>query len=124
MTSLTTKKKPGEYDREDIERVLAFLFNGGIPWKPETAAESDMPRAATNPAHGNSVAAELVDVKRAWWGIYDSLHSREALWYHYGCGMTAEEISKAMSIPRRIIGDALVHDVGLLRDAATQGVRP
>lgn len=108
-----------------MEKLLTGLFNGGIRVREEYAPDDDMPRAAGNAARGNTLAAELIDVKRAWlWAVKGQrLHSPEATFLHYGEGMTHQQIGRALGTPRTTVIDQITADVGLLALAATNGYR-
>lgn len=49
------------YTADDIQRLYAWAYNGG-PWKADTAADADMPKSASNPAHRNTEYAEMADL--------------------------------------------------------------
>lgn len=121
---MTLTTSPSQYQREDIERILTVIFNGGVPWRDENAPDRDMPKATANPSHGGVFVAEKVDVERAWWAVFDYLANREALYLYYGCGMTQANIGRELGVSQQTISTQLARDIGLLRDAATAGARP
>jgi len=119
------RPSPGTYTRDDIEKLLMALFNGGIKIREDYAPDDDMPRAAGNAARGNSFAAELIDAKNAWlWAVVGQrLYSPEAVFLHYGEGMDHHRIGLALGTPRTTVIDRITADIGLLADAASKGLR-
>lgn len=112
------------YEREDVERILAVLFNGGTPWRSEESPDRDMPKADTNPSRSNTFAAEKIDIDRAWWSTFDYLRNPEAVYWHLGWGMTQRDIAEHQGRSPRSVSNGIARDIGLLRDAANAGAKP
>ena len=117
--------KPSTYTRDDIEKLLIAYFNGGIQFREEYSPDDDMPRAAGNPARGNSFAVELIDTKNAWhWAVKGQrLHSPEAVFLHYGEGVNHKRIGLILGTPKATVTYRITADIGLLADAASKGLR-
>jgi len=110
------------YTRADVEDLLAYMFNGGR-WDREDVADDDMPKAKANPSHLGGSLAEMIDMKRAWNSCYVILLDREALYLHYGNGLTVPNVASQLGDARETIRDRLVSDVGHLVDEANTGRR-
>jgi len=110
------------YTRDDVEDLLAYMFNGGR-WSREDAPDPDMPKAGANPSHLGGSMAEMIDMKRAWNSCYIVLRDREALYLHYGNGCTVRKVAAVLGLPVMTVQDHLVADIGDLRDEANGGRR-
>ena len=99
------------YTRADVEDLLAYIFNGGR-WRREDDPDPDMPKAKANPSHLGGNLAEMIDIKRAWNSCYVVLRDREALYLHYGNGLTVPNVSAQLGEIRENIRNWLVADVG------------
>ena len=119
-----TKTSTASYDFDEVELMLSVLFNGGKPWKAETAPDQDMPRSKANPKKGSPFLASKIDVERAWFAVLPELRNPQALWLYYAQGMTNSTAGKALGISGGTVEASRVHDVMKIRDAATQGLRP
>ena len=108
------------YTRAGVEDLLAYMFNGGH-WRREDVPDPDMPKAAANPSHLGGNMAEMIDIKRAWNSCYVVLRDREALYLHYGNGLSVSSASAQLGLPRQTIQDHLVADVGDLVNEINTG---
>ena len=113
------------YDFATVEQILTVLFNGGKPWRSETAPDADLPPASKgDPAQGNSFLAAKIDVERAWFAVFHELQNPLALWMFYGEGATKGAIAKELGVRSNDIEGSRIYDVMRIRDAANLGLRP
>lgn len=110
------------YTRAGVEDLLAYMFNGGH-WRREDVADPDMPKAEVNPSHLGGNMAEMIDIRRAWDSCYVTLLDHEALYLHYGNGLTVPNVSAQLGEARETVRDRLVADVGRLVDEVNTGRR-
>lgn len=123
MTSFCTDlDADGIYDRQDIERLLGYMFHGGS-WADELAADSDMPKAWSNPALGGTILAEMVDIKRTWRACLPFLSNPAALYMRFAEGLTEKEIARAQGARSAVVAEDLIGDVAILRYGANHGLR-
>lgn len=116
----------GAYEREEVEILLGELLNGGTQWDRQDAPDADMPTTKGNPARGGSHMAAIIDTERALRGLLQlgELSNPAALYLHYLGGRTQAAVGKMLGITQQGVAWALDADIGRLRDAMNEGLRP
>lgn len=122
----TTPELHGRYEREEVEILLGELLNGGTQWDRQDAPDADMPTAKGNPARGGSHMAAIIDTERALRGLLQlgELRNPAALYLYYIGGRTMEQVGALLGYAKSTTSEQLDADIGRLRDAMNEGLRP
>lgn len=113
------------YEKAEVELLLAYYFNGEVPWAADTEPEPGMPKAASNPAHQGTHMAAMVDLKRAYSALIRDGHIRDrrALELYYGKGNTFGEAAYMTDGNKDAVEMGIYVDVSTLVRAMNDGVR-
>jgi len=116
----------GIYTRQDVERLLGYFFHGGKRWQRPDAPESDMPKAASNPARRGSEMAEMVDITRAWWACVEGFDLLDPvlLWGRYADDLPIGAMATVLRMPETTAEYRIWRDVEQLTTAINEGWRP
>lgn len=95
-----------EYGVAEVEALLSLAWEPTrVAWgvQNEHAPDRDMPRAKANPSHGNSLAAEVADIKRAWTLTPLTLKERRCLLLIFGLCYTQEMVEELEGAAQQVI---------------------
>lgn len=109
------------YEKDDVERLLSYMFNGGVAWRPEDVPDPDMPKAKANPALGGTSMAEKIDMERTWKWLRPKLRNPEILFYHFGDGKPVTAIAAFVGMAHQSVSESISYDVERLRNAMNTG---
>ena len=121
---LTTSRRP--YEKEDVERLLAYFLHGLLRWQRPDSPDADMPKSKGNPAHQGTEMAEAIDIKRAWWACIqeDSFLDPVLLWGRYGEDLPVPAMASALNENLATCEYRIYRDVEHLTVAINEGRRP
>lgn len=104
------------YDRELVKSLLPAVWDTQFVWgmRVENAPDKDMPRSQSNKATGNTLAAHIVDIKRAWDGAILTKRERQCLLLTYGVDWGQKEAAAELGISQPAVSQFLLSGVGKL----------
>lgn len=104
-----------DYTRELVDMLLPAVWDESyclvLP-AAETAPDKDMPRAATNPATSNNLAAYVADIRIGWTRAPLSLKERRALLMLYGLGWKPRDVAEHENVSTRAIEYRVYSGIG------------
>ena len=95
------KRRPSD-TRRQVELLLPALWDEDAVWgiQREELPDPQMPKAKANPAHGNTLAAMLADIKQAWRRCDIPNTERRVIVLHYGLDYTYEQVGRVLDVPK------------------------
>lgn len=99
------QRRTSEYDARMVGLLLTSMWNSTPGWGMVRDIENDpqMPRAKSNPAHGNTVWAMLADIQRAWDKCPLTLREKQVLLLYYGMDWTEQEIADCLGLAQPVV---------------------
>lgn len=108
------RKDGAVYTRELVEALLPAVWDEEYAYgmRQENAPDPDMPRSSSNKSTGNTLAAHIADIRRAW-ELTDLLDAeRRTLLLSHGFDWSSVEISFNQELTKRAIDKRLYSGVG------------
>jgi hypothetical protein len=108
----------GLYDRQLVELLMPAVWDRAYCYgmQQENAPDPDMPRSASNKATGNTLAAHLADIRRAWQRTPLTHNERKALLLAYGFDMKQADIAPYVGVSQPRVSTLISNGVGRIRD--------
>lgn len=99
----------GGYDTDLVKQLVPAIWDDYFAWgmQCETAPDSDMPRGTINKATGNTLAAYIADIRRAWELAPLTLRQRQVLFLLLGQGWGERECGKYFGATRQAVNESL-----------------
>jgi DNA-directed RNA polymerase specialized sigma24 family protein len=102
------------YDRPEVELLLPAVWDETYAYgvRNPLAPDPDMPKVEPDVSHGNTLYAQLADVRAAWRKAEVPQVERQALFLRFGYGLDHEDIGRRLGVTRRAIGFRIERGVG------------
>jgi DNA-directed RNA polymerase specialized sigma24 family protein len=102
------------YDRPLVEQLLPAVWDSSYAYgmNDPTAPDPDMPRAAADKAHSNTLYAHLADIKAGWVKAPIPRPERQALFLRYGLDLRQSDIGKRQGVTQKAVSERLARGVG------------
>lgn len=112
--AIAVRPDGSQYDRELVTALLPAVWDWQYCWgmQVENAPDGDMPRSAPNKATGNTLAAHLVDIRRAWATAPLSLRERQCAFLVAGLDMTLQSAGQVLGIGHQRVSEDVMRAVG------------
>lgn len=106
------------YDRPLVEQLLPAVWDQTFAYgmTDPAAPDPDMPRAAADKSHSNTLYAHLADIKSGWTRAPIPLTERQALFLRYGLDLKQGDISKHQGVTQKAVSERLARGVGRIVD--------
>jgi hypothetical protein len=111
------------YDRRLVEHLLPAVWDSEYAYGMEnpTAPDPDMPRAVSDPAHGNTLYAHIADIRSGWDRAPLRPVERRALLMRYGLDWTEQQIGRHEGVTRETMRYHTERGVGRIVDQLNGG---
>lgn len=102
------------YDRPLVEQLLPAVWDQSYAYGmvDPAAPDPDMPRAAADKAHSNTLYAHLADIKNGWTRAPIPLTERRALFLRYALDLKQGDIGKRQGVTQKAVSERLARGVG------------
>ena len=106
------------YDRPLVEQLLPAVWDQSCAYgmTDPAAPDPDMPRAAVDKSHGNTLYAHLADIKSGWTRAPIPLTERQALFLRYGLDLKQGDIRKHQGVTQKAVSERLARGIGRIVD--------
>jgi DNA-directed RNA polymerase specialized sigma24 family protein len=102
------------YTRELVEQLLPAVWDHNTAWgmTNPTAADPDMPRTTTDPAHAGTLYAHIADIRTGWEQAALSSAERRTLLMRYGLDWRHKTIARHEHVASSAVTKRLAQGVG------------
>lgn len=104
------------YDTELVESLIPAVWDEGFCYgmQMEGAPDPDMPRGSVNKATGNTLAAHIADIRRAWSLAPLTLKQRRALLLRFGFGFDIGEVASMEGVTHQTASERVRRSVEIV----------
>jgi hypothetical protein len=108
----------GAYTADLVASLMPAVFDDSFAYgmQAETAPDGDMPRAKSNPATGNTLAAHIADIRTGWKRAPLAHPQRVVLLLTHGLGWRQEEVAFNQGVSQQAISHRLITSHQLIAD--------